>query len=1345
VKRLALIFVAGLVFSLLVILPAGAQVNAVVGGTVTDPSGAAMAKVTVTATHVNTGIATTSSTNDTGSYEFPSLQPGSYTVSAAATGFQTYTYNAVQLGQGQQVRLNFRLELASGAQSVQVTVEADTALETTTASVGGVLAEKDILSQPVASRNVLDLVALTPGVITVPGVFVATTLNFAGVQQNQVNTTRDGMITNDGRYANGAYSGIFTSPDMVEEVQVSTNQIDPALGRGAAQVQMRTRSGSNEFHGAAFWTNNNSAFNAATYFQNLQHQPVDYANRNQFGGRVGGPIKKNKAFFFFLTDDQRYLTKVNNVATVLTAPARQGMFRYLTTGSPGGGARTNGNVFSTTPSVDLNGNVLTSANGVPLYLNSVNLFANGGANFAGVDPVWFGPQYINKYMPLPNNYTMGDGLNTAGFQWQQPENGVDGATGQSPNPNRNNYTFRFDYQINAKQKVNFVMTKEHDSGVTGQTGIPDYPAGYFGDVQRNPSFYSAAWTFIITPTLLNDFRFGHKVDTWQGTSPLDLGCCFNGSSENTGLASTAQTARASYPQVNNSFLYTQAGALNGVGNCPSPANLNFCLGLYAGMNVSSPRLTISPFWQFSDSLSWVHGSHAVQFGFEIDRTSSQSANSGGAQTTRPFVTLGIGSVAPPITTATFAGIGAVNLGVAQSLLANLAGSVANIQEQYWVNSPTATSWISYLNDFLFYRTNHANAWSGYAKDTWKVNSNFTVNVGLRYDFFGAPYQDQGLAGRPTGGQSGLFGISGTSFANAMWAPYANSGALTTAQFVGPNSPNPGLGVYNNYWKAIGPSVGVAWQLPWFRRTTVIRAGYGINYIGNVDFLTVNTGVGNFPGQTLNTTYTPSSFLNLSGLTSAGVVPVSTGGAQPFTPVPLTNRVATLYGYADNLRTPYIQSFNFSIQRELTSTLILDIDYIGNKGSELYTNQQLNDTNIFENGILNAFKITRAGGNAPLFDQMLTGITLPGVGMVNGTTLTGSQALRLYPVTNTMIANGSVGALANFFNTTPTGTGVNGGLLAHAGLPQNFIVVNPQFGSVFLIDNNGNSTYNALQAHLMKRFTHGVTGQFAYTFSKTLGDSPIVGGLFGGIRDPRNFGLSKSLLSIDRPQLFQWNVTWELPFGRNHALLGQAPHWVDQIVGGWQLASAFQWQSGVPLSFTAGGTGAGTTISTLSYMTTNTANLVGPLPSGFSQVQKGTSFVQYFSGLLVQNAPVPNFGGDPTLPGRFTNMQVVNSSGQVILANPDPGTTGNTAYNLPGLRGPSLLGFHASLSKLFHVTESKTVMLRADAINILNTPQWGYSPTSGAIGITTNIDSTSFGRITSASGNRMVTFYARFDF
>jgi Carboxypeptidase regulatory-like domain len=1309
--------------------PVFAQVNASVDGSVADSSGAVIPKAGVTATNTATGVVSNTQTNDSGNYSFPSLQPGSYTVAASNTGFQGQTYRDVALGAGQQVRLNFTLQVSGGAQSVDVVVEADTNLATTTSSVGGVLTEKEVNDLPIASRNVLDLVALTPGVINVPGVFTSSMLNFAGLQTNQVNTTRDGVITNDGRYANGAYSGAFTSPDLIEEVRVSTNQIDPALGRGAAQVEMRTRSGSNQFHGAAFWSNNNSAFNANNYFSNLQGQPINYGNRNQFGGRVGGPIKKNKLFFFFVTDDQRYLGKVNDVATVLTPQARQGIFRYLTTGSPGGGSRSNGNAFSTTPSVDLNGNILTSSNGTPLFLNTVNLLTAGGPNFSQIDPVWFGPQYIGKYMPLPNNYTVGDGLNTAGFQWQQTLNGLDGATGQSPNNNRNNYTVRIDYNINDKHKVNFIMTREHDWGDTTQTGIPDYPTGVYGQEQRNPQFYSAGWTWTITPTLLNEFHFGHKTDTWEGTSPLDNGCCINGAPETT-VSPASQAARASYPQVNGSFLYTQAGSLGALAGS---------LGLYAGMNVSAPRTTVSPFYQYNDSLSWIKGSHTFRFGFEVDRTSSASANAGNAQTTRPSLLLGIGNVAPPITTSTFPGIGAQNLTTAQDLLANLAGSVANITQQYWVNSPTATDWTSYLNQLFIYRTNVANAWSSYAKDTWKVRSDLTVNVGLRFDFFGAPYETQGLAGRPLGGQSGLFGISGTNFANAIWAPGASGGSLTTAQFVGPNSPNPGIGVYNNYWKDFGPTIGIAWNVPHLKNA-VFRAGYGINYIGNVDFLTVNTGVGGFPGQTLNTTYVPQGFLNVSGIPAAGVVPTPINGALPFTPVSLTNRATGLYGYINNLRTPYVQSYNATFQKQLTNTVSVDVNYIANKGSRLYNNQQIDDTNIFENGILTGFNAVRAGGDSPLFDQMLNGLTIPGVGTVNNTTLTGSQALRNYSVTNTYLANGSVGSLANFFNTSSVGTGVNGGILTNAKLPQNFVVVNPQFNSVYMIGNNSNSTYNSFQAHVSQRLAHNVTGQFAYTFSKTLGDTTSS----NTYRDVRDFELSKSLLSIDRPQLFQWNVAYQVPVGRGQEFLKNAPRWLDAVVGGWNVSSTFVWQSGVPLTFTATG------VTSFSNLALNTANLTGALPSNMSSVVKGNGFVSYFQGLSSQTIPasqLASLGVDSSLFGRFTNLQVVNSQGQAVLTDPNPGTTGNTAYYTPGVRGPSLMGLNASASKAFTIREGWTVTLRADAVNLTNTPQWGYNSTgsSGTLGLNTNINSPSFGRITSAAGSRLITFYARFDF
>ncbi|HTA46760.1 MAG TPA: carboxypeptidase regulatory-like domain-containing protein [Bryobacteraceae bacterium] len=1329
---------AAIVLCLGIAAPVFGQVNAAVEGTVSDSSGAIMPNVAVTAKNDNTGVTTNATTNGAGAYAFASLQPGTYTVSAANSGFQNETYKNVQLGQGQQVRLNFSMKVAGGAQSVDVVVEADTQLATTTSSVGGVLTTKEVEDLPISSRNVLDLVALTPGVINVPGVFTSSMINFAGLQTNQVNTTRDGMITNDGRYANGAYSGAFTSPDLIEEIRVSTNQIDPALGRGAAQVEMRTRAGGNEYHGALFWANNNSAFNAAPFFQNLNSQPNNYANRNQYGGRIGGPIKKNKLFFFFVTDDQRYLGKQVDTALVLTPPARQGIFRYLTTGSVGGTARNNGNAFAgATASVDQNGNPLTSSNGTPLYLNSVNLLAAGaGPNFAQIDPLWFGPQMLGKYMPLPNNYSIGDGLNTAGFFWQQRLNGFDGATGQSPNNDRNNFTVRLDYNINDKHKVNFIMTREHDWGATSQSGIPDYPAGVFGQERRDPRFYSAGWTWIITPSLLNEFHFGFKQDTWEATSPADNGCCIQGAGENT-ITAASQAIRASFPQANGSFVAVNTGNLGNAGTGVASGSF----GQYGLINVSTPRSTISPFYQYGDSLSWIHGKHSVKFGFEIDRTESKSANAGNSATTRPLATLGTGVAPPTFTGSLVPGIGAVNQTAAQDILANLVGEVATISQTYWVNSPTQTNWSDYTKDFLFYRYNVANAWSAYVKDNWKVTPNLTVNAGLRFDFFGAPYMEQGLAGRPQGGQSGLFGISGTNFANAMWTPGASGGALTTAQFVGPNSPNPGLGVYNNYWKDFGPTIGIAWNIPRLKNT-VFRAGYGINYIGNVDFLTVNTGTGAFPGQTLIPANPVSSFLTTSQLATSGIVPVPQGGTLPFAAIPANaHSSTTVYAYDDNLRTPYIQSFNVTLQKELTSTLTADVNYIGNKGSRLFVNQQIDDDNIFENGFLTAFNQVRTGGDSPLMDQLLNGITIPGVGTINNTTLTGSQALRNYASTNQFLANGSVGGLANFLNTTNVGTGTAGGLLPHAGLPNNFFVVNPQFTSMYLINNDGNSTYNSFQAHIAKRLSHGVTGQFAYTFSKTLGDT-ISNNAY---RDPRDFALSKSLLSIDRPELFQGNVSWALPVGRGKDFLKNAPVWLDEIVGGWNVSGSYLWQSGVPLTFTAGTIGSA--VNTLSYYAANSASLEGSLPSGMSQVVKNPNgVISYFQGLSVVSAPLPANVAS-SLGSRYTNLEVVNSSGQPVLVNPNPGTTGNLAYFTPGVRGPSLMAVNLSASKAFKFRERYTLTLRADAVNATNTPQWGYSSNlnSGALGLNTNIDSTAFGKITSAAGNRLITFYARFEF
>jgi hypothetical protein len=1308
VKQLANVCFA-LVVCLALNAAAYAQVNAILGGTVSDQSGAVIPGATLTVTNVNTGIVTTRTANETGNYEFPALQPGTYTLTASYQGFQTMTYTNVILGQGQQVRQNVVLQVAAAAQTVEVTAEADTTLGTTAASIGSVLTDRAVQALPVLNRNVLDLISTSPGVITTRTAFAEVPI-FSGTGQGQVNTTRDGLITNDGRYndSNGAYSGVFTSPDMVEEMRISTNTIDPAVGRGSGQVQLRTRAGGNQFHGALFYTNNNSALTAFPFFDKLTGAPKSYQNRNQYGGRLGGPIWRNKAFFFVLVDNQRYLEKQLVTSTVLTEPARNGIFRYLTAGAPGGTTRRNGNAFAVTPSVDINGNIRTVAeNGQPLFLNSFNVFTDvRDPNRSRIDPVWFSSQYL-KRMPLPNNWTVGDGLNTAGYQWLRRHEGLDGSTGVSANPNRDHLTTRFDYQASDSHKLTFTMSREVDKSVNAQTGLPAYPDGYFGDLVRTPRFYTVQHTWVISPTVLNEFRVGYKNDTWLGTSPMDRGCCWNGRKE-TDRDKTAQEAYDSFPKTPDGK--SLVNVTPGLG-----------LGSYAPLGVSTPRSTISPLKQIADTVTINKGAHSFQVGVEANYFISEGINSGGQDTTRPTVVLGIGNVQVPNITATnFPGLNALDIPTAQGLLAQLAGTVASVNEQFFVNSPKATDWLDYRDTFLFRRKHHQNDWAVFFKDSWKVTRNLTLNFGLRYDKYGTPYDSLGLGGRFTGGQSGLFGISGTNFANALWAPGVANGSPTTTEFVGKHSPQPDKLIFGNDWNNLAPSFGFAYNVPWFSRPTVIRGGYGWNYAGAVDFLSYSSNIANLPGFNLNVRYASPTYLDLSGLNAANVLPVPRGGTRPFEPVPIyssTGRTANITGYADDRVVPYIQNFNLSVQREVARNLTVEVSWVGNKATKLWGNTQINETNIFENGLLEAFNTIRAGGESQLLNQMLMGINIAGVGTVNGTTLTGSEALRRFNTTNQFIANGDVGAFANFLNTNTTGTGIAGGLIQRAGLPANFIVANPQFASVSLAGNTANSTYHSLQVAVTQRYARNFQGQFSYVFSKTLG--------LNAMRHPRDWSLSKGISGLNRTHVLKFNGAWDIPFD---SLWRGAPQWANHLIGGWQLAPNIQWTSGSPLSFT-------TTRGSMGFRANGTPDLVNGFKPG--KVVVGNAVVNYFADLTVQQAPLPNFGGSTVLRDRFTNQVVLDRQGRVVAQNPEPGRVGTAPQNQPGLDGPAQLGFDLSLSKRITIREAMSFTVRADALDILNKPQWG-NPNM-------DINSQNFGRITQAAGNRTVTLTARFDF
>jgi len=205
--------------------------NATLGGTVTDASGALIPGVTITATNTQTGIVAAVVSNESGTYQFASLQTGLYRVAADLSGFQTRVYNDITLGVSQQVRLNFTLQVGSVTQAVEVTVAADTLLATSSASVGNVLPDYKVRDLPLASRDVFGLVMTTPGTQSSNG-FLG---NFAGGRLAQVNTTRDGIVVSDGRYENGAFSSTYTSPDLVDEVRVIVAPADAETGRGRSE------------------------------------------------------------------------------------------------------------------------------------------------------------------------------------------------------------------------------------------------------------------------------------------------------------------------------------------------------------------------------------------------------------------------------------------------------------------------------------------------------------------------------------------------------------------------------------------------------------------------------------------------------------------------------------------------------------------------------------------------------------------------------------------------------------------------------------------------------------------------------------------------------------------------------------------------------------------------------------------------------------------------------------------------------------------------------------------------------------------------------------------------------
>ena len=512
---------------LVVVLSLGAfsqSNNAALGGTVQDVSGAFIPGVTITATNTGTGIVTTVISNEAGAYQFASLQPGTYDVKAALPGFQPAVAKAFQLGGAQQARFNFALQVGGGATTVDVNIAADTLLATSSNSIGTILPEYKVRDLPLAVRDVFGLVERSAGVA--PADANGLIGNFAGGRMSAANTMRDGINVSAGRFEDGAWSVTYTSPDLVEEVKVVTAPVDAQTARGNGQVSMVTRSGTNQLHGTAFWTNHNSALDANSWFNNFNGVKKNYDNRNQFGGRVSGPIVKNKTFFMVLFEGQRDLKRENATGNTLTPMARQGIFRYF----PG---VDNANANNANPSVDRNGNPVRPERATG-DLAAIDLFGNCTFNGAPVTncrpyrdplrPAISNTAYMQetlRRMPAPNEFTGGDGLNQATIRFTRRVEGLDSTFGNGPDVDRDQYNARIYHQFNTNHKLSVIGTKEKTWGAATQAVLRSWPQGFDGQAVKRPDVYIVTFTSTLSSTLLNELRAGRRRSIDQQFPPAN--------------------------------------------------------------------------------------------------------------------------------------------------------------------------------------------------------------------------------------------------------------------------------------------------------------------------------------------------------------------------------------------------------------------------------------------------------------------------------------------------------------------------------------------------------------------------------------------------------------------------------------------------------------------------------------------------------------------------------------------------------------------------------------------------------------------------------------------------------
>lgn len=1128
-------FVRLLTLTLLAVCSVFATAQTITGGVngiVTDSSGAVIPNAKVVATNVDTGIETPATTNTDGVYALRFLQIGTYKVSIEAPGFAATNVGPFKLETGQNAKIDVKLSIAGTEQKVSVESELVPLITTDSPMLGTTLDTRAIENMPLVSRNIVALTMFLPGAIaTQPNNFVGqqaisgplSSSTSVSVNANRQQTNQyllDGMNINQTLDDTPGYN---PSVDAVGEVKVISANAPAEYGNVlGGDILYQTKSGTNQLHGSAFYFLTDDALNANTWANKRNPSaivPKTSFTRNIFGGTIGGPIWKDKLFFFGDYQGGRYHSGGLATATVLTDKMRTGDFSELLNPALMC-SQTGGNCARQNQLIQLYD---ATTPGFPAYANNKIPITNPAAIYLLNHPEFYPranrtPNATNT--PASSNY-------------------------QAPSKNRN-YGNQFDVKIDYKLSQKDNVSGRFSYASQGSTTTTVLPISFSAAPTYPVRGLALNEVHTFNSSIVNEFRAGYTRIVSNAATLLDPTGAFGLSGNSTlgipggqpfaGFSALAMGNSAS-PQaitVSNGNEYTTLGTAN--------TGTNFNLNTFL----------------YGDNLTMLKNRHTFKLGVQFLRQQQNNFYPGNDGSMGGFYYLGAGTTSPTVVQTAATGVPSGSGYTAADFLLNRASFVS----KGGVAGPVGMR--SWRSAYFF-------------QDDWKLTPNFTLNLGVRYEYVQPFYEVNNKMSTLSLDNPGAgIIVAGSSLAKSM----GYNRALVDA-----------------YYGSVMPRIGFAYSVtPRF----VVRGGYGLQ-----NFM---EGTGANLRMTTNLPFQSATQINATAATPTSVGSFYTtqngfaGGGVTSTNV--------FNVWNKKIKPAFIGIYNLTMEYQVSNTASVQLGYVGESGQHLVTANQRNQ------------------------------------------------------LASPCVINGVVQAPASAPASCRTSN------------PAPFANIVGYTGTVRYTDSNAMMNYNGLQASFRQRQWHGLQYTANYTWAHAFTNSvgfygvPGVSVQSAYANNTYNMHNEYGPSGYDVRHSINWNMVYDLPFGRNRMFGGNMPFILDEVVGGWKVGMTGIAYTGFPVTIIA---------------STN------------SQVNGNSQRANHYRQLKIVNKSITNwFGTDPSAVP-CTGAGVDN--GVCAYGQPAAGTFGTARPNSE--RAPGYQTYGASVTKDFTIWHEHQINFRADADNLFN--------------------------------------------